>query len=213
MWRDVAWLFDIVQAATKARAYVAGMDLEDFRRSSLHRDAVLRQLEIIGEATKRLSEETRDRYPSVAWRNVKRARFARRVLHGIRHETREVFPEIRMYLYPIMHQHFTDLLPYLPIDDPSPPVEEYLGECFPCYRIAVFDCLDYVLRRYVLGEISQNKTLDASYFTRPNQTWCRGYRLIVSFSLQFLIYDECIYRHFCGWVNIDVPERPLHNTI
>ena len=124
MWRDVAWLFDIVQAATKARAYVAGMDLEDFRRSSLHRDAVLRQLEIIGEATKRLSEETRDRYPSVAWRNVKRARFARRVLHGIRHETREVFPEIRMYLYPIMHQHFTDLLPYLPIDDPPPPVEE-----------------------------------------------------------------------------------------
>ncbi len=70
MWRDAAWLFDIVQAAKRAGEYVAGMQLQEFLRSRLHQDAVLRQLEIIGEATKRLSPETRDKYPSVPWRRM-----------------------------------------------------------------------------------------------------------------------------------------------
>ncbi|MBM3334039.1 DUF86 domain-containing protein [Candidatus Sumerlaeota bacterium] len=70
MWRDVAWLYDIVQAAKRARQHVAGMQLREFLKSRLHQDAVLRQLEIIGEATKRLSPETRERYPSVPWRRM-----------------------------------------------------------------------------------------------------------------------------------------------
>ena len=63
MWRDTAWLFDIVRAARKAREYVAEMQRDAFLESTLHQDAVIRQLEVIGEATKRLSAETRDRYP------------------------------------------------------------------------------------------------------------------------------------------------------
>ena len=33
-------------------------------------DAVIRQLEIVGEATKRLSEELRAHYPEVPWRRI-----------------------------------------------------------------------------------------------------------------------------------------------
>lgn len=70
MWRDTAWLFDIVRAARKAREYVAEMQRDAFLESTLHQDAVIRQLEVIGEATKRLSAEARDRYPSVSWRRM-----------------------------------------------------------------------------------------------------------------------------------------------
>ena len=60
----------IVEAARKAREYVAGMEKDAFLKSSLHQDAVYRQLEIIGEATKRLSSETRDSLPDVPWRKM-----------------------------------------------------------------------------------------------------------------------------------------------
>ena len=43
---------------------------ENFMRERQCQDAVVRQLEITGEATKRISESTRARYPEVAWRKA-----------------------------------------------------------------------------------------------------------------------------------------------
>jgi uncharacterized protein with HEPN domain len=46
----VAYLNHIVEASTRIRNYTAGMSEEDFLRSPITRDAVIRNLEIIGEA-------------------------------------------------------------------------------------------------------------------------------------------------------------------
>jgi uncharacterized protein with HEPN domain len=46
------------------------MTYKDFVHDDLHFDAVLRNLEIIGEAVKNISEETRQQYPSVKWRKI-----------------------------------------------------------------------------------------------------------------------------------------------
>jgi len=67
-WR--LFLQDMIESADKVRRYVEGLSLESFQRNEMAYDAVLRNLEIIGEAAKSIPPEIRDRYPEVAWRGV-----------------------------------------------------------------------------------------------------------------------------------------------
>lgn len=53
---DTVFLRHILDAINKIQEYTKGMDYADFRASSLVQDGVIRQLEIIGEATKNLSQ-------------------------------------------------------------------------------------------------------------------------------------------------------------
>lgn len=67
MWRDQHTLEDIRLAATQAIDYCNEVTKRGFRASSLHQDAVIRQLEILGEASKRLSESFRQRNRFIPW--------------------------------------------------------------------------------------------------------------------------------------------------
>ena len=53
---DQEFLSDIREALQRIRAYVAGMTYESFSVDSKTQDAVIRNLEILGEATKNLSD-------------------------------------------------------------------------------------------------------------------------------------------------------------
>lgn len=64
------FLADILEAVRRAEAYVADMDYEEFLADTKTQDAVIRTLEIMGEATKRLSAELRQQHPSVPWKNM-----------------------------------------------------------------------------------------------------------------------------------------------
>lgn len=66
---DVVYLRHIADAAEKIRVYAA-VGFERFLKESHWHDAVIRQLEIIGEATKKLSDETRHQNPDVPWRRI-----------------------------------------------------------------------------------------------------------------------------------------------
>ena len=57
---DRTYLHHIVEAIEKIESYTAGFSEEAFLRDSLVQDGVIRQFEIIGEATKHLSPETRN---------------------------------------------------------------------------------------------------------------------------------------------------------
>lgn len=71
MPRDVdLWLGDIVEACERIRGYVAGMDAAGFKADTRTSDAVLRNLEIIGEAVKKLPPELLARAPDVPWGDV-----------------------------------------------------------------------------------------------------------------------------------------------
>lgn len=68
MSRD--WTFfleDILDAAEKVLRYTQGMTFEEFRDNEMVVDAVLRNLEIIGEAAKSLPVEARAMMPDVEW--------------------------------------------------------------------------------------------------------------------------------------------------
>ena len=49
---------------------MAGMTYESFVADTKTQDAVIRNLEILGEATKNLSEELRAKYPAVPWSSM-----------------------------------------------------------------------------------------------------------------------------------------------
>ena len=70
MWRDLAWVLDMLQASRKALEYARGLSEEQFGESDLHQDAILRRLTIVGEAAKRVSVEFRLNHPGVPWRQV-----------------------------------------------------------------------------------------------------------------------------------------------
>jgi uncharacterized protein with HEPN domain len=71
---DREFLSDIREALQRISAYVAGMTYESFVADSKTQDAVIRNLEILGEAAKNLSNELRAKYPSVPWRSMAGAR-------------------------------------------------------------------------------------------------------------------------------------------
>jgi uncharacterized protein with HEPN domain len=65
MPRDTGYLLDILEAARLASSYVLGKTKEEFFRDSQCQDAVIRRLEIIGEAARRISQPTRARLSQI----------------------------------------------------------------------------------------------------------------------------------------------------
>ena len=64
---DVVYLGHIVEAISKIEKYLGKQTLEEFLASDITQDAVVRQFEIIGEASRNVSERFKDKHPGVAW--------------------------------------------------------------------------------------------------------------------------------------------------
>ena len=64
------YLHDLLEAAQKAEEFVSGVDYEQFRANTEKTYAVVRCLEIIGEAAKHLPGFLKRRYPEVPWRDI-----------------------------------------------------------------------------------------------------------------------------------------------
>jgi uncharacterized protein with HEPN domain len=69
MTGDLAYLKHIRDAIGKIETY-ASVGRELFMKESHWQDAIMRQLEIIGEATKHLSDKLRAKYIAVPWRQI-----------------------------------------------------------------------------------------------------------------------------------------------
>ncbi len=65
---DSIYLQHILDAISRIEEYLYGVDEKAFQEQYLIQDGVVRQLEIIGEATKRLSYEVRIKCPNVPWK-------------------------------------------------------------------------------------------------------------------------------------------------
>jgi uncharacterized protein with HEPN domain len=70
---------DILSAVRKIERYTSGMDQALFRQDDKTIDAVVRNLEIIGEAARQLPEGFLARYPDVPWRQI--AGLRNRIVH------------------------------------------------------------------------------------------------------------------------------------
>ncbi|MBM3261763.1 DUF86 domain-containing protein [Candidatus Kaiserbacteria bacterium] len=63
-------LGDIIESCDRIMANVNSVAIEAFRDDVNMQDAVIRRFEIIGEATKKIPEDIRSRYPDVPWKEA-----------------------------------------------------------------------------------------------------------------------------------------------
>ena len=64
------FLIDIKEAIIRILKYSENLDFEIFTRDLKTQDAIVRNIEIIGEAVKNLSVDFIDQYPHVPWKNI-----------------------------------------------------------------------------------------------------------------------------------------------
>jgi uncharacterized protein with HEPN domain len=72
-------LNDILESAIKIKKYTENLSLEHFLNDDKTVDAVVRNLEIIGEAANRINLEIKEQYPKVEWKRIKGLR--NRIVH------------------------------------------------------------------------------------------------------------------------------------
>jgi len=65
---DMARLWDMLDAAKAATEFTKGKLFEDFMSDRMLRNAIERNLEIIGEAAKHVSQASRDNVPDIPWK-------------------------------------------------------------------------------------------------------------------------------------------------
>ena len=71
---DKLYLYDILECCRKVEKYISGVSEIDFQNNELLQDALVRNIEIIGEAVKNLTQETKQSNPEVKWSQISRMR-------------------------------------------------------------------------------------------------------------------------------------------
>jgi uncharacterized protein with HEPN domain len=99
-WRDAALLLDMRLAAEGALSFVAGLDERGFLASDLHQSAVIRKLEVLGEAAGKVSKSFCAAHAQIPWREMT----------GLRHRLIHGYGDVRL---DIVWQVVTETLPGL----------------------------------------------------------------------------------------------------
>jgi len=74
------FLQHILESIKRIEEFTKNISKEDFLKSTETQDAVIRRLEIIGEATKNLPEKFTQKYPEIPWNEL--ARLRDKLIHG-----------------------------------------------------------------------------------------------------------------------------------
>jgi uncharacterized protein with HEPN domain len=77
---DSAYLKHILDAICQIEEYVHGVSLEQFKQTKLIQDGVIREREIIGEASRNLSDDLCRNHPETPWKHIISLR--NRVIHA-----------------------------------------------------------------------------------------------------------------------------------
>lgn len=70
MKNESVYIEHILEGIKKIEEYVAKITKEKFMKKALIQDAVIRQIEIIGEASKLISDETKSKSPKTPWKDI-----------------------------------------------------------------------------------------------------------------------------------------------
>jgi len=70
----ILYLEDIVLSMQRVQEYIHGLDFQQFKWDYKTVDAVIRNFEIIGEASKNLPKDVKEKYPNIPWEEMYRLR-------------------------------------------------------------------------------------------------------------------------------------------
>ena len=68
--KDSAVIQDMKEAINRIISYTSRMEYDGFLQDNKTQDAVIRNIEILGEAAKLLSDETKEKYPNIPWKDI-----------------------------------------------------------------------------------------------------------------------------------------------
>lgn len=108
MKQDKVYLHHILEAVAQIEEYVAGVSEEAFFRERLIQDAVVRQLEVVGEASRRLSEDFRMRQDQVPWHAIIGMR--NRIAHDYLNVDLQIVWEVVQNDLSVLKKEISDLL-------------------------------------------------------------------------------------------------------
>ncbi|MBZ0254344.1 MAG: DUF86 domain-containing protein [Candidatus Methylomirabilis sp.] len=67
MWRDDAYLLDILLAARRVLRFCDGVTRAEFLKNEILQNAVMRPIQIVGEAARKISPEFKAAHPEIPW--------------------------------------------------------------------------------------------------------------------------------------------------
>lgn len=108
--RHILSLSDILESINRIDTYIQGVDYDSFLRNQMVIDAVIRNLEIIGEASRNVPNEVKLKYPQIPWRQMTALRNL--LIHeyfGVDESIiweiiRTNLPEIRPHILKVLHE-------------------------------------------------------------------------------------------------------------
>ena len=80
--RDLTYLGDILDSIQRIESYTVSVSKEDFLGNFMMQDAVMRQIEIIGEASNSISEEFQEEHDHLPWSQMRAIR--NKIVHDYR---------------------------------------------------------------------------------------------------------------------------------
>jgi uncharacterized protein with HEPN domain len=114
MWRDEARLLDMLLAAKELEKYTKDVKLDEFDRNRLLQHAVIRLIEIVGEAARNISSEFKTAHPEIPWSGIVSMR--NRLVH-------EYFRVATDRVWEVVHRDIPALVvliePLVPPEEPS----------------------------------------------------------------------------------------------
>lgn len=105
---DTVYLKHILDAITQIQNYLREKPFEAFITNRMLQDAVVRQLEIVGEASRNLSEDFRRLHPAVPWSQI--AGMRNRMAHDYLNVDMEIVWDIATHDLPILKLAIAELL-------------------------------------------------------------------------------------------------------
>ena len=121
MWRDDAYVLDMLLASRRVLQFTKGIRWEHFERDEIVQNAVMRQIQIIGEAARKVTPEYQESHPEVPWRDIIGMR--NRLVH-------EYFRILPARVWDVVDKHIPELVQLL---EPLVPPEDEgeMGETEP----------------------------------------------------------------------------------
>jgi uncharacterized protein with HEPN domain len=108
--RDAASILDMMVAGRRIQEFTTGQDYTEFSKDLKTQSAVIHQIQILGEAAKRISRDLQARYAQIPWSDIIRMR-DKLIHHYEVIDTMEVWkvaardvPELMVLLKPLASQ-------------------------------------------------------------------------------------------------------------
>ena len=67
---DLAYIEHILDCIRKINEFSNGLSLQEFKANEMVQDAIIRNIEIIGEVSKKISKDTKQTYYKIPWKEI-----------------------------------------------------------------------------------------------------------------------------------------------